>query len=122
MKDPNDKATLDLIDKPRRGRPVTGKAKTQAQIQRDYRARQKLMLANDRVFTIQLTDRDLSSIVSGLDREHKGLKAIGHCTAPTVDVLREHLRALLQGKIENKKTSTPALLLYQDKIRNPPLT
>lgn len=41
MKDPNDKATLDLIDKPRRGRPSTGKAKTQAQIQREYRQRVK---------------------------------------------------------------------------------
>lgn len=44
MKDPNDKATRDLIDKPRRGRPPTGKAKTQAQIQREYRARKKSTL------------------------------------------------------------------------------
>lgn len=42
MKDPHDKATRDLIDKPRRGRPVTGKAKSQAQIQREYRQRKKL--------------------------------------------------------------------------------
>ena len=42
MKDPNDRSTLDLIDKPRRGRPVTGKAKSQAQIQREYRQRKKL--------------------------------------------------------------------------------
>ncbi|MNR12679.1 hypothetical protein D3C85_1290470 [compost metagenome] len=39
MKDLNDKATLDLIDKPRCGRPPTGKAKSQAQIQREYRQR-----------------------------------------------------------------------------------
>ena len=44
MKDPHDKATLDLIDKPRRGRPPTGKAKSQAQIQREYRARKKSTL------------------------------------------------------------------------------
>ena len=44
MKDPHDKATRDLIDKPRRGRPATGKAKTQAQIQREYRARKKSTL------------------------------------------------------------------------------
>lgn len=44
MKDPNDKSTLDLIDKPRRGRPPTGKAKTQAQIQREYRQRKKQQL------------------------------------------------------------------------------
>lgn len=44
MKDPHDKATRDLIDKPRRGRPPTGKAKTQAQIQREYRARKKSTL------------------------------------------------------------------------------
>lgn len=41
MKDSNDKSTIDLLDKPRRGRPVTGKAKTQAQIQREYRQRTK---------------------------------------------------------------------------------
>lgn len=41
MKDSNDKQTLDLIDKPRRGRPPTGTAKTQAQIQREYRQRVK---------------------------------------------------------------------------------
>jgi len=41
MKDSDDKQTLDLLDKPRRGRPVTGKAKTQAQIQREYRQRTK---------------------------------------------------------------------------------
>lgn len=41
MKDSNDKQTLDLLDKPRRGRPPTGKAKTQAQIQREYRQRKK---------------------------------------------------------------------------------
>lgn len=35
-----DNSTL-LTDKPLRGRPVTGKAKTQAQIQREYRLRQK---------------------------------------------------------------------------------
>lgn len=39
------KATIDnstpLTDKPRRGRPVTGTAKSQAQIQRDYRQRKK---------------------------------------------------------------------------------
>lgn len=44
MKDPHDKATPELIDKPRRGRPSTGKAKTQAQIQREYRARKKTTL------------------------------------------------------------------------------
>lgn len=44
MKDSNDKQTLDLLDKPRRGRPVTGKAKTQAQIQREYRQRKKINL------------------------------------------------------------------------------
>lgn len=44
MKDPHDKSTRDLIDKPRRGRPPTGKAKTQAQIQREYRARKKSTL------------------------------------------------------------------------------
>lgn len=44
MKDLHDKATIDLIDKPRRGRPSTGKAKTQAQIQREYRARKKSTL------------------------------------------------------------------------------
>ncbi len=41
MKDPKDNVTRDLIDAPRRGRPVTGKAKTKAQIQKEYRARQK---------------------------------------------------------------------------------
>lgn len=41
MKDPHDKTTRDLIDKPRRGRPATGKAKSQAQIQREYRQRVK---------------------------------------------------------------------------------
>lgn len=44
MKDSNDKQTLDLLDKPRRGRPVTGNAKTQAQIQREYRQRKKTNL------------------------------------------------------------------------------
>lgn len=44
MKDSNDKQILDLLDKPRRGRPVTGKAKTQAQIQREYRQRKKTSL------------------------------------------------------------------------------
>lgn len=44
MKDPHDKATRDLIDKPRRGRPPTGKAKSQAQIQREYRARKKAQI------------------------------------------------------------------------------
>jgi hypothetical protein len=41
MKNPADNVTRDLIDSPRRGRPVTGKAKTKAQIQKEYRARQK---------------------------------------------------------------------------------
>lgn len=41
MKDTNDKQTRDHIDKPSRGRPSTGKAKTQAQIQREYRQRVK---------------------------------------------------------------------------------
>lgn len=31
----------DLIDSPRRGRPPTGKAKTNAQVQKDYRQRKK---------------------------------------------------------------------------------
>lgn len=44
MKDSNDKSTIDLLEKPRRGRPSTGKAKTQAQIQREYRARKKSTL------------------------------------------------------------------------------
>ncbi|MNZ27760.1 hypothetical protein D3C78_449810 [compost metagenome] len=41
MKDPNDKATIDALESPRRGRPVTGKAKSRAQIQREYRERRK---------------------------------------------------------------------------------
>lgn len=41
MKDPADNVTRDLIDSPRRGRPVTGKAKTKAQIQKEYRQRKK---------------------------------------------------------------------------------
>lgn len=40
MKDQNDNSTP-RTDKPRLGRPVTGNAKTQAQIQREYRQRQK---------------------------------------------------------------------------------
>lgn len=44
MKDSNDKQTFDLLDKPRRGRPVTGKAKSHAQIQREYRLRKKSSL------------------------------------------------------------------------------
>lgn len=41
MKDTHDKATRDLIDKPRRGRPPTGKAMTPAEKQRAYRERLK---------------------------------------------------------------------------------
>jgi hypothetical protein len=41
MKDPADNLTRDLIDAPRLGRPPTGKAKTNAQVQKEYRARQK---------------------------------------------------------------------------------
>lgn len=41
MKDLVDNLTRDFIDAPRRGRPVTGKAKSAAQLQREYRVRKK---------------------------------------------------------------------------------
>ncbi len=41
MKDRADNQTVDLFDKPRRGRPVTGKAVPSAQRQREYRQRLK---------------------------------------------------------------------------------
>lgn len=41
MKDPHDTKTVDALDKPRRGRPPTGKALSRAEIQRRYRDRQK---------------------------------------------------------------------------------
>lgn len=116
MKDPNDKQTLDLIDKPRRGRPVTGNAKTQAQIQREYRQRQSVIKNHERVFLIELSDRELSSIVYGLDREYKGLKALGHPKAPAVDQLRELLRAYLQGKKKGRKITSPEVAEYSAQL------
>ncbi|MGZ8174708.1 MAG: hypothetical protein ACXW01_04305 [Methylobacter sp.] len=41
MKDTNDKSTTDLFDKPRRGRPATGRAKSDAERMRTYRKRLK---------------------------------------------------------------------------------
>ncbi|MFZ2406288.1 MAG: hypothetical protein WAW41_14200 [Methylobacter sp.] len=41
MKDSSDKATADLFNEKRLGRPVTGNAKTDAQRMREYRLRRK---------------------------------------------------------------------------------
>lgn len=41
MKDASDKVTADLFPEKRLGRPVTGKAKTDAQRMREYRLRRK---------------------------------------------------------------------------------
>lgn len=102
MKDSNDKQTLDLLDKPRRGRPVTGKAKTQAQIQREYRQRKKQKSSffeeDSFLYTITLTRHELSYVLYGLDREFKGLSAIGHIGASHVDRLRSFIRVLIQDK------------------------
>lgn len=57
MKDLKDNLTRDLIDAPRRGRPVTGKAKTKAQTQKDYRDRKKA--DGDLVLRFSLADQAL---------------------------------------------------------------
>lgn len=41
MKDPNDSATIDALDAPRRGRPKSGNALSNAEKQRRYRERKK---------------------------------------------------------------------------------
>lgn len=81
MKDPHDNATRELIDKPRRGRPSTGKAKTQAQIQREYRARKKAQLEALRgPITHHLTGKPLEQMqisfaltISEIDRARHAL-------------------------------------------------
>lgn len=116
VKDSNDNQTLDLLEKPRRGRPSTGKAKSQAQIQREYRQRQAAIKNHDRVFIIELSDRELSSIVYGLDREFKCLTALGHPKAPCVDQLRELLRAHFQGKKKGRKITSPEVAEYSAQL------
>ncbi len=59
MKDPADQQTTDMIDQPSRrpGRPVTGNAKSRAEIQRDYRKRkreQSITVSIDRELATQL--------------------------------------------------------------------
>lgn len=84
MKDPHDKATRDLIDKPRRGRPPTGKAKTQAQIQREYRQRKKEQLkALSGPLTHHLTGEPLNQLpfsfaltVAEIDRARHALREV----------------------------------------------
>ncbi|MGL4616450.1 hypothetical protein [Aeromonas sobria] len=57
MKDPADQQTADMIDQPSRrpGRPVTGNAKSRAEIQREYRQRKR-----EQSITINL-DRELAT-------------------------------------------------------------
>lgn len=54
MKDANDKSTKDIFDKPRRGRPSTGQAKTDAQRMREYRNRQKIKPSRQTISTDEL--------------------------------------------------------------------
>lgn len=58
MKDSNDKATKDMLNKSGRGRPSTGKAMTDAQKQKAYRARKKAS-GEYQQFTLHRDEREL---------------------------------------------------------------
>lgn len=67
MKDPHDKATPDLIPAPKRGRPVTGKAKSRAEIQREYRLRKADQRALEGVRVCELTVEERGLLAVALE-------------------------------------------------------
>lgn len=91
MKDLHDKATFDLIDKPRRGRPSTGKAKTQAQIQREYRARKKSTLEQLPTLAQALAGFEVWYLPKGC---RKWRKSSGH-ESLSWDAAQSHARGLI---------------------------
>lgn len=74
MKDQADKTTVDLFtEEKRRGRPVTGQAKTNAQRMREYRQRRKEL--GVRVVLERLSDRDfIYSKFDQFSRENEHLR------------------------------------------------
>ncbi|MNZ29797.1 hypothetical protein D3C78_470510 [compost metagenome] len=84
MKDSNDTATIDALEAPRRGRPKTGNALSNAEKQKAYRAR----LAAEKVSHVQLDLYELASCVASLGfliREH------GESANPAMIALRDRL-------------------------------
>jgi Tfp pilus assembly protein PilF len=92
MKDLADNTTRDLIDSPRRGRPPTGKAKTNAQVQKEYRQRKKA----EGVVSVCLSRSDLSAITLGLAilvAKHQDLKTV----AARYQELKDRLQTAQSG-------------------------
>lgn len=105
MKDSADKQTLDMLDgKPRRGRPITGKAKSQAQVQREYRARQKALRAVPAPLALDLVQPCLRCLALGL-RPHDA-----HVCASQHDALLRLRRALVDtaepGQVKCRRTGS----------------
>ena len=108
MKDSADKQTRDLLDdKPRRGRPVTGQAKSQAQVQREYRARQKALKRELAPFVLELVQPCLRCLELGLavDGPHDA-----HVCASQRDALLRLRRALIgtsgPGQVKCRRTGS----------------
>lgn len=95
MKDPHDKATRDLIDKPRRGRPPTGKAMTPAEKQRAYRERQKAKSGYVDPATVEEIKRMQAEITSLRDAliatDAAGLKRIDELRAENEELKKKLL-------------------------------
>jgi hypothetical protein len=70
MIDSNDKTTLDLFGKKRRGRPVTGKAKSDSQRMREYRERKKKEQATTPTITLSVAQFEmLTASIAQLTKE-----------------------------------------------------
>lgn len=91
MKQEDDLATPDLFQEKRPGRPRSGSAKTQAQIQREYRQR----LRESGARQVRLTARE-SKLVQ--------------------DALRAHAAALLRGKRAGASASAVELVGIADRL------
>lgn len=62
MKAPKDRATSDLLEKPRRGRPKKDGALSRAEIQKAYRERQKEKTQEG--FTVTLSNAEITAMCS----------------------------------------------------------
>ncbi len=70
MIDSNDKTTFDLFGNKRRGRPVTGKAKSDAQRMREYRERKKKEQAATPEITLSVAQFEmLTATIAQLTKE-----------------------------------------------------
>ena len=98
MKDLADSSTIDLFPKKSRGRPVTGAAQSNAERQRAYRQRAKLISQTDLSITIDQVTFD----------EFQRLKALNEVIGRTLVQLQKSEREYIE-RVHSLETTNKAL-------------